>query len=227
MFICETVDVDVKLEPSLSQKIEIQVEGRALPSFLVKGIQTKVEKNRALVSLPQEDSVSLRFSDKTLKLTVKVPASMKKPIQVKTISGDIFSETVPLNAIKVITTSGDAKLAKITKVVHESVSGDLELSDGIESMISKNTSGDVLVETESSKPSLVIHTISGDTQIIMRGEQPNTKVTFSSMSGDATIALENSAYRQGDKEFALVFGKGEGQIQVNSVSGDFALKKKN
>jgi len=152
-----------------------------------------------------EKSKSFSNEECDVDFDLKVPKSVER-VQLHVISGAIHLGSLPVKSLKVEVISGDvqADVSKADEVRMKSVSGNLDADLG-------------------KKPQASIEVVSGNITLKAR-KALNAKVTAKTVSGD--IKIEGKQV-EGDepvgRHFARTFGKGEGSIDVKTVSGDLTL----
>ena len=137
---------------------------------------------------------------------VQLPANIKK-IKIDTISGEIKIVDLKLDEVKI-----------------ESVSGDVKLQGDIKELKSSTVSGDLKFQSEISDPNVKLSTVSGNIKITFYKE-PDFKLNFDTRSGNIRFDKNFSKPELDGSVKDLKFGKGSGQFEISTVSGDLEIKK--
>lgn len=208
----------------LSKKIDIKIEksqDEKLHYFYNKNDNCKDKqiessnKNQIKIDfskIEEESDSFFNFSsekcvaDKDAKATIQLPLSIKT-IKVETVSGDIKISEV---------SSETMKLA--------SVSGDQELLGKVKELKSTTVSGDVKFQSDILDPNVKVSTVSGDVEITFN-EMPDINLQFSTVNGDASFDKSFSNTEIDGSVKNLKFGKGSGEIEIHTVSGDAKILK--
>lgn len=140
------------------------------------------------------------------KATIRVPAFIKKII-IDTASGDIKISEVESDSMNL-----------------ESVSADIELKGRAKEIKLKTVSGDIKFQSDISDPNVKASTVSGDVKITFN-EMPDINLQFSTISGDADFDKSFSNTEIDGSVKNLKFGKGSGEIEIHTVSGDAKILK--
>lgn len=150
-------------------------------------------------------------------------AKAKGEVKVTAVSGDILLRDID-GELSVNSTSGDITvrnlLAPSTQV--KTVSGDIAMDATTESVRVNTVSGDAKL-TLSNHKNVRVSTVSGDFIIISQNKDKGLTVDFSSTSGDLNINTVDKSMRIHGSTHGLVFGDGNVQYNLSSISGDFRL----
>lgn len=209
-FTSADIDIEEVEGPDLVIDLDIEGEEAALEGYSL--VDMSSDPTKGLFSEPSGiDAIATRA-------TIKAPKGMK--LGVKTASGDVRCEC-PLEALEVITMSGDVTVNDVNKLAVETKSGDIEVEHvgacGLESL-----SGDVRVHEVRE---IGVKTASGDVEI----EGIRERVAATTASGDVSIE---------DAGGTIVVATASGDIEVEardtvdkieakSASGDVSVRLDN
>ncbi len=148
-------------------------------------------------------SINMDGGDQS-KYILSIPKGVKG-VHLHAVSGDIHVDPVALETLRIETTSGDvqADASKVRKLKIKSVSGDLKL--------------DLAEKKQESE----IESVSGDVSLSAK-KTLNAKLQMKTVSGDIDFGEK---HEHEDEEvvghvFTKTFGKGDGLIDVKTISGD-------
>jgi DUF4097 and DUF4098 domain-containing protein YvlB len=216
----EGVQADITLLPSQSNQVEVS---------LVAGVDRPltVDQDGTTLTLKvegkNEGHVFNLFTPASpmATLEVKIPKGIPR-LKIDFIAANIKGEGFKFETLDVSNTSGDIKFTKTTSLETKlhSVSGWVGLEGSFPKLEGDLISGDFRVYLSDLKPEVKLHTVSGGIKVQIP-EKANATVEASFVSGRFTIR------NQGPKKFGgrgqITFGKGEGSIHVDTVSGDVSI----
>lgn len=149
-------------------------------------------------------------------------------VKANSVSGDIqLSGTAA--TFNVNTVSGDVRVDKVGgHATAQTVSGEVQMQGGPFHEVSVETvSGDiVLAGSMASDVAAKLHSMSGDIQLSMAGS-PQAALDATSFSGDIRSAFGTVSEPKYGPGSSLHFklGDGDGNITLNSFSGDITIRK--
>lgn len=149
--------------------------------------------------------------------------------RIKTVSGEIEARSVSGGAFH--TVSGEILLRDVTDEIDvESVSGDIEvIGSSIASARGHSVSGDIDLEIELIDEALVeFDSVSGSVRLQLDGKL-NHKFDLETGSGSIRNRITSDKPKKSkyirDEQLRFTVGKGEGQINVSTRSGDISVSK--
>jgi DUF4097 and DUF4098 domain-containing protein YvlB len=210
--------------PVLAGVLTLQIEGVQADITLLPSQSNQVEVSLTLkVEGKNEGHVFNLFTPASpmATLEVKIPKGIPR-LKIDFIAANIKGEGFKFETLDVSNTSGDIKFTKTTSLETKlhSVSGWVGLEGSFPKLEGDLISGDFRVYLSDLKPDVKLHTVSGGIKVQIP-EKANATVEASFVSGRFTIR------NQGPKKFGgrgqITFGKGEGSIHVDTVSGDVSI----
>ena len=212
-----TKSLDIKLVKSEVSDVNVKVYDRKDDEILVK-----VENNTLIIDNNKHSSWCFLCFGKN-EVIISLPEN-EYNLVVNSTSGDIKSK-LNLNAVTVVTTSGDTILNKVNDLVINSTSGDIEVNEA-DNVTITSTSGDVGIGKITN--SLNIETTSGDIDIngLTIIKDSNIKVT----SGDVTIHKSsnniyyNAKATSGDIKIDNNNRHADYELKIETKSGDIRVK---
>ena len=160
------------------------------------------------------------------KVVIYLPETYKNKLELKTVSGDIYT-TLDLsdNKVSLTTVSGDIKVSNIKspsisttsgditvgsvngKSSFSTISGDIKIDSLTDSFSISTTSGDITISKMNINGDSSIRTVSGDIKI--KNNESDIYVDYSSVSGKSEIRYNNR--------------KSDVTLKVKTVSGDITI----
>ncbi len=234
-----TTDADVTIKSGAAKSVVVTVADSKVKSVgLVKRGKKGIE-----VTFDGDDRL------RKGRVTVSLPAG--SDIDLTTVSGDVELSGTGGN-VSLKTVSGDVKLDKAADVDLTTVSGNLVLHNVSGAVRARSVSGDASIKTTGRADSkLELETTSGELDWTGRcgkgcaleaktlsGEidlaldtASSFKLDFTSFSGELDDSLgvtvkSSKANRHGGGTVSARYRDGAGSIEVESFSGELALKKK-
>jgi DUF4097 and DUF4098 domain-containing protein YvlB len=222
----DTVSIDVKLATTVSDDNHFTFMGDAR-NFSPEDIHFEFEGEvlKIFIDENKKNVFNLLSASESPSITLNIPNSLVS-VKIKTVSGDITSENLKLVKLETISTSGDINFSSsnVDELTARSVSGDMNFNGDLKKLSQKTTSGDVKIELKNTSPDINIVTVSGDTEILF-SQKPDVKLQFSSVSGELEIKLAGLEENiESSKSVQKTIGKGTGQLEIKSVSGDVLIK---
>ncbi|GAE25896.1 hypothetical protein JCM9140_1917 [Halalkalibacter wakoensis JCM 9140] len=182
-------------------------------------------RTKALVTLPNTYSGDIDIGSVSGSIGLKGQYTLGD-VNVKSVSGDIFSDTVTSESIMVKTTSGDIdykKLVASEKIMLESVSGDIVADSVIGPVDGKTVSGDIDLRFDEENKRIQLNTVSGDVDIHVRNG--NADLDLQTVSGDIHMGHLPQA-RLKAKKFTGLLGEGQYPLIIKTTSGDIRIHER-
>lgn len=159
-------------------------------------------------------------------------AAAPAEIDIDTVSGDLFV-TVNSGNVSLESVSGDIRLRGRLdgEVSVETVSGDIgvvSVESAIRRLSGATVSGDVAIDTAlAANGRIQIESVSGDIEMALP-KTLSANVSGESFSGDLTApgATVNRPKRGPGSSFERRYGSGEGDVSIETFSGDARLRLK-
>jgi hypothetical protein len=165
-------------------------------------------------------------NDTVVDFTVRVPSGLR--LHIGTVSGDVTAEQLD-GDLELSSVSGDVRLSggKGPAIALETVSGDVTLQD----VRSKDVSGRTISgEVEFRGPlvdagSYDFGTTSGDITLTLL-DRPNATLSAATFSGSFSSDLPTTQdeSRRHRRRVAATWGNGSAKLDVESLSGDIAIR---
>ncbi len=239
---------EVKLSGSLGEGVEkliVEGDGNSLHiEVKYPSRSNRSEPTTLILQVPLRTDLEID----TVSADIDVGGMASRELSLESVSGDITANGAPRRA-KVESVSGDARLTFNSSDVDVStVSGDLTLAGRLNGEVSVETvAGDVQVDTKGEKlANFKGGTVSGDIQVRM-GLADDGVVKMESVSGDLLLLMPTDISAQVSGEsfsgelkapgakikreefgpgssFRADYGKGKGQVRLESFSGDAELR---
>lgn len=213
----ESVNTDIKIEPSGSGDIEIEFAEQAYgqPTEKKQIFSRAGNAIKFMVSdFVGEDEHSLKFNMdpnkgfnlqiENLALLVRVPKQIKK-IKINTTSGDIKIVNLAVAQVELDSVSADVRLrgSKVENLKFSTYSGDLKFSGSLSKVEASSISGSLKFELDNNDSVAKIQTTSGDVKAEMK--QKNGSWDVQTVSGDFKLVenshFENELHDENEKSF--------------------------
>lgn len=227
------------------KRVSASSEDRA--KRLLKNLEVRMEKrgDELLVEphlYEQERGWLDLFRGKRFRVDFDITVPAECAVDAQTVSGDLSVEGIR-GPLEIQTVSGDVRLEDVQGPMRvKSVSGDVDCRHCVGHLEGNTVSGDVMVAAARLRSSQ-LHTVSGDIQIEGRLD-PRKEHRFKTISGDVALALAEAdatieyrtasgdvecelparIVRRGKKEYSVVVGAGDGNVDVKTVSGDLTVR---
>lgn len=183
------------------------------------------------------------LSQVTKYLTVQIPASLAlgdvtvsavsagvrveditiDRVEVSTVSGGIYFGNTVVRRVKCESVSGDVEgnlpPVGVDAVSVSSVSGNLRFSADVRDFSAETTSGDVSLSAKLAPSVLSIESISGNVTLLLP-ENLSAILRFDSVSGSASSGIPHTV-----RDRKMIFGSGDGEYDVETVSGNLRIDK--
>lgn len=211
-------------------------------------LRYKIDGNRLQIDY-MKGTMGINFYDGkgsvSKKLTVKIPRKMAQNlerVEFDAVSADISISDITTNYLSADTTSGNlfANNLKVIDLEMSSISGDLRAKNLIAKSLEVDTTSGNLIGHSLKASSVQIGTVSGDMDAdflvcpkefgfestsgectITLPKNSSLSVAFDSASGN--FSTEYPSKINGDDEY--IIGNGTYEFNVDTVSGDFTIKK--
>ncbi|MCH4889138.1 DUF4097 domain-containing protein [Acidaminobacter sp. JC074] len=241
-------DVDALLFGTVSGDIEIVYENRKTVLIHYYGFFSDKDKEPEY-KISEKGDVKFEVTWNNLRgphhteMMVYLPNDMDVSMTGDSVSGDIRSDKLLSEELKMNTVSGDIKLATVMaeKVTFESVSGkihieelegedlkaetvsgDVTIYSDLETCRIDTTSGDINLEVKEQKGDLNIDTVSGD--VSLASKKYNASIDLDSVSGDIQVQVNMDVVTKKDHSLTGKIESGKYAINIETVSGDIELK---
>lgn len=189
-----------------------------------EAMKCAVKNGVLIIDCYPERVISIGINDSLKNLIVTIPEYYVQridTISVSTVSADVNIGAFTMNELDIDTTSGKILLsgAYANKAELETVSGNIAASDNcrFDSFTAETTSGNIKLKPEMLPRETEIDTVSGEIEILT-SEDTDFELKFETVSGELT--LDYPAVKKGDK---YTVGNGEGEIDVDTTSGDLHI----
>jgi DUF4097 and DUF4098 domain-containing protein YvlB len=214
------IQADVLLIPSQGADIEVSLKaGSDRPLKMSEdssGVKVTLEGKK------EEHSLSW-FSESSphASMEVKVPRAIQN-LSIEFISANVKGEGFTFKNLKVENTSGDIKFTKTRaqEAKFNSVSGWIGLDGSFEHLQGDVISGDIKAYLSDKAPQVKLSTISGGI-VVQIPPKADASIHATFLSGKFTI--RNQGQKKLEGRGSIVFGKGTGQIELSTTSGDISI----
>ncbi|WP_027632993.1 DUF4097 family beta strand repeat-containing protein [Clostridium hydrogeniformans] len=238
---------DVKVIYNDGEELRADLKGSVRGTLSSSDIELILTSSNGEVNVKQTSPSGMNINFSDAGLTLYIPKSYSKAMDISTISGDVDLSQVNLDTtgMKIKTISGDIRCnniktkdmeinstsgsVSINKLISSTlkssqISGDININDFEGAIELKTTSGEIRLKMNKINDSAKISSISGDVDLYIN---PSINIEFdiNSVSGD--VSLDNSLNTSG------IIKKSKGSIKVNSggisssistTSGDIRIK---
>lgn len=193
-----------------------------------RGLLRKLSGASAACSVTLAVPARTRASITSVSADVLV-AGLCEPTTIKTVSGDMTLKDLR-ERTEARTVSGDIEAFGLAGDLNiATVSGDIAIVNGsCRWLQAKTVSGDFTLDLMPPHGSnYSIGTISGDVSIRFPND-PSVTIDASSMSGDMRVDFESERVTPllGTRKFHGVYGAGDSQLTVKTISGDLRIVRK-
>lgn len=225
----DTGSVDVKLVPSASDDIKVELAGEVSEKMEDAFTLTVAEKNGDLhVQLKREKQPAFTVFaiNKHTQLTISVPEKMYDQVAMETTSGDLTIGEITSHDIELAAKSGDIfanKLEGEGGLSIKSTSGDIKAAEfSFKESALQSTSGDIFAEQAEAITILSVATTSGDVVVAPVAEAYSLDVQTN--SGDGEFNVSGLLFQEKTEE-RVIGKKGNGglSVEITTTSGDYQL----
>ena len=214
-----TYSTDVVISSSTSDKIKVNVVGKAKKNSSLNTLFNINDSNSSEFSISEKDKISL---GRSLTLNISIPSKYNKKIYINSASSDISLSGLNLNVININNTSGDLNInntsSSNTKI--NSTSGDINIGGNLGDISINSTSGDIDLYLDKLGDSINISSYSGD--IDLSNTETNYSLVFKTTSGDFYNET-SQIYNKSINTYTMTSGNGNSKVNVSTISGDFSF----
>lgn len=214
-----TYSVDIVVSSSPSDKIEVNVSGKAKKDSSLNTLFNINNSNSSEFSISEKSNLSLV---RNLTLNISIPSKYNKKLCINSASSDISLSGLNLNEVNINNTSGDLNInntsSSNTKI--NSTSGDINIGGNLGNMSINSTSGDIDLYLDKLGDSINISSCSGD--IDLSNTETNYSLVFKTTSGDFYNETSQD-YNKSINTYTMTSGNKNSKINVSTISGDFSF----
>lgn len=217
--------VDVKISSMDRDDIKIKYSGKVESNVVpVLKIDKRLEKIE--IEIKNEDKEIFPISKGDLVLQIFIPTTYDGNVNIGGVSSDIDIRNLVIENLNVSSISGDIDIENVSgsNFNISSKSGDLEIEESIGKMNLQSSSGNIELDNKENIEDIKITTSSGDITLKF-GKNPNYSIKGTSSTGDFKSSFPMSVEEQANRNFKVTLGRGDKDIEINTLSGDVKFLK--
>lgn len=221
---------------SISEDIKVIYEERTDVMAILEGTVTQSEKsrlpeltvsavgNRAEIKIESKNIMNAFNFVYNVKMTVKVPNSMKPKTEIASVSGNIqapfYNNAVLRTVSGNIQGSGNDKAS----VDMHTTSGNVSVQGNTGEMKLKSVSGEIEATVERLQGNVEMKTTSGDCLLVIKDPVDGFKFNGESTSGNIEVLQGDSTHANDDSNsLNVVIGNGKYKVDMQSLSGNIKV----